>query len=140
MISLLLATQMALPLKSPTTNAGCFAAPERVGTDNVPIGNGVPTSVVNIWGFLKPGTRTATAWIYKNGLGDYYLQFNHGADVTFAEGNKGLKRFLVRKQSKGNYPFVKVSPQQLVDIENLMLSYGMARFGCFTQDYNLQRR
>lgn len=135
MIPLLLATLVATAtLPSPTVDATCASAPLHIATDNVPIGNGIPTSVVNIWWFSE-GTSQPVAWLYRNAVGHYYMQFNGRVDAARYK-DLPMSSTLLRA-SNGYYPIVRLDGEQIVRIESALLVQGVARGACFSADYKM---
>ena len=122
---------------APTKNARCFGSPEFAGIDigNVPVGTSVDTSVINIWAFTANG-RSATAWLFKNAIDDYYVQFSTDAKESKFRDIKFYWRYF-----KGSGPYayvpVRVSPSQIVSIENVLGARGIVRVSCLTHDYKM---
>jgi hypothetical protein len=130
----------SLVLSEPRIDAQCLSSPFRLATDNVPVGSGVPTSVVNIWGLQNAADGTTAGWLYKNGLGNYYLQLNYKAKPERYDGIP-LSSLLLAKPQNGLYkPLVKVSPTELIDIENALLSHGVSRSACFSGDLAMPKQ
>ena len=122
---------------SPVKNARCDGSPKFAGLDigNVPVGTSVDTSVINIWAFAANGS-PATAWLFKNAIDNYYIQFSTAArESTFRD----IKFFWRYFKGKGPYAYepVKVSPAQIVSIENVLGARGVLRVSCFTHDYKM---
>jgi len=121
----------------PTINARCDGSPKFAGLDvgNVPVGTHVDTSVINIWAFT-PKSGPATAWLFKNAIDDYYLQFSTSVKESSYRDIKFYWRYF-----KGTGPYayvpVKVSPAQIVAIENILGARGIVRISCFTHDYKM---
>ena len=136
MIAFFLAATMTLP--QPKQDAGCLGSPLHVATDNVPIGSGISTSVVNIWGFVPRGSSAADAWLYKNDSGKYYVQFagtvppQKYRTVISAEYLNGYKA-----GSKRFYPIIEASASRLITLENQLLGIGIERRACFLSDYKM---
>ncbi len=99
------------------------------------MGTHVDTSVINIWAFT-PKSGPATAWLFKNAIDDYYLQFSTSVKESSYRDIKFYWRYF-----KGTGPYayvpVKVSPAQIVAIENILGARGIVRISCFTHDYKM---
>ena len=135
MILLLLLTGAATLVPTiPKMNASCLGAPVHLETDNVPVGNGKSTSVVNIWGFVDRESGAVVAWAYKNFADDYYIQFNDKVphdnfiDIPFASR-------IFAPPVNGVYDrIVRLTPPQLQTVEEALAKKGVIRHACFTRD------
>jgi len=127
-----IALRTSATIQAPRINAGCLGAPLRLGTDNVPIGNGTATSVMNVWGFVD-GSHRAVGWMYRNYARNYYAQLNYRANLKSYTAVPFASRLLARP-SVGDYlPIVQLTAQQLVDIENYFLTKDIRREACFKE-------
>lgn len=122
---------------SPSTNAGCLNAPFRLITDNVPVGNGTATSVINIWGFIDNDGGMPAAWLYKNDLGDYYAQFNYRVARGRFDGIPLHAEFFAKPKMGDYLNIVKLSSLQIVALENALIAKGYVRIGCFSKDASM---
>lgn len=131
---LVLTAAPALVPATPKMNASCLGAPVHLETDNVPVGNGKSTSVVNIWGFVDRETGAVVAWAYKNFRDEYYIQFNYKVphdrfnDIPFANR-------IFAPPINGVYDrIVRLTPPQLQTVEEALSKKGVIRHACFTRD------
>ena len=127
----------APPVARPVVGGRCASAPFELGKDNVPISSDLSSSVVNTWQF-RGASGPALAWLYKTYGGRYYVQF---AMQQNRETIKALGipiRFLNRPGSYSNYSPSPVTPGELVDIENALMTHGIVRLGCFASDLKLK--
>jgi hypothetical protein len=124
---------------APAINAQCYAAPFRIATDNVPVGNGVPTSVVDIWAYASPNHSQAIGWLYKNALGDRYIQWNSKVDATNYTANAVLGTLFRRPKVGTGFVPVRVSAEQLPRYDAAFARIGSSRTACFTHDYHLAK-
>lgn len=126
-------------LRAPKVNASCFGAPLRLVTDNAPVGNSGPTSVVDIWAFTRSDFQPV-AWLYENGLGDYYIQFNHQANLESYLGIPMSSEILQKRTPRTGtyYPIVRLALKAFIDVENSLLARGLVRRACFNRAYKLR--
>ena len=61
------------PPVPPRVAATCYESRVALGTDNIPVSNGLATSVVDIWAILATDG-TPVAWIFQNERGEYWVQ------------------------------------------------------------------
>ncbi len=134
MIGPLLALTLSAATKPPRVNDPCLGAPVRLVTDNVPVGSDVATSVVNIWGFRDVSNNTAVAWLYKNHLGAYYIQFNYKEAPGRFDGIPLWRKILAQPTNGVYMPLVKITQEELIAIENALIAKGVTRSGCFSKD------
>lgn len=99
-------------LSGPKVDAKCYQSVFNLGTDNVPVGNGLSTSVVNIWAF-NDRTGRSVAWLYKNNSGKYYLQISKVVDPRIASSLGINSKFLKRPIPGGNYTPIRVSTSDI---------------------------
>ena len=124
---------------APTAGAVCMgsSAITQIGTDNLGNpDNTIGTSIVNIWGFAHRESGSTIAWLYKNAIGDYYLQFPKRAEAHSYLYIKNQTRFF---SGKGQFGYVpeKISPAELISIENLLGAHDIVRLSCFTRDFKM---
>jgi hypothetical protein len=131
------ATLLATPVE-PSRDATCLGAPLRLETDNVPIGNGVPTSVINTWAFAKSTAGSPIIWLYKNKIGNYYAQVNNRADAAPISGLPIANRLLVRPIHSSLYALVSITPAELISVENKLFAQGFVRLSCFSHDLEVK--
>lgn len=133
MLHFIIAALIALP--QPKADAPCFDAPLRIGTDNVPISNTIPTSVANIWAFRGP-EQASLGWLFKNVRGDYYISMARAAD-HFPHPQWAARYFMYPNSSSSGAAFSKVTYQEIVTLENWLLSTGITRVACFAHDFKM---
>lgn len=128
---------LQLSMQPPQIDAKCRQSPFGLGTDNVPVGNGTATSVMNTWAFLEPNG--STGWLYKNNLGNHYFQLANKVSPKTAMLWGLDARFLHRLGSWSNYNPALVATNDIVNLENRLLVHGVVRIGCFSGDLRFQR-
>ena len=65
-----------VPVVEPKVDAQCLQSPVHLGTDNVPNSNETSTSIIDIAAYVLPQSGKPVAWLYKNRLGQRWLQTN----------------------------------------------------------------
>lgn len=115
----------------PTSGAVCMGSPKSLTLlqDNIPYDNRVSTSIVNIWAFVPEKGGPAKAWLFLNGLGDYYMLFNGGT-----EQNSYLYLPASWRYFEGHRPYYRpteVTPDELVNIETIFGAHEIIRVSCF---------
>ena len=121
----------------PTPGAVCDGSPRSLtlSLDNMPDDNRVSTSIVNIWAFVPEKQGAAKAWLFLDGIGDYYFLFS---------GNELEKSYSYLPESwryfKGKKPFyepVELTPEEILDLEARFGAHNIIRVSCFTHDYKI---
>lgn len=120
-----------------TINATCFGSPitESLGAGNIASTlSSVSTSVVNIWAFVDAREDAPIAWLFKDAIGDYYLQFSSRANPR---SFRSIRHYWLYFHGPGPYVPTNVRSKQLVAIENILGARGIVRVSCFAHDYKM---
>lgn len=139
LITALYVASLGGTMSKPRVDAQCSASQFRLGTSNVPIDSTVAHSVVNIWSFRAAGQKTPLAWLYKNLSQAYYFQLSPAGSSSLAflrsdRPNLFDRQALGKRVTFGNFPIVAMRPTELLAIENVLITQGVQRTGCFSGD------
>ena len=143
-MSIILAILVSLAsarISDPIVGVACYGSPLVVGASYVPASIGQSTTVVNIWAELlpskEPGIDDPIAWIYKNAVGDYYLQVNyrHATEIRRAFQSSVSTQLL----SGGSTDDPPPNPQQISSpgsYDKYFAKLGAQRASCFHEDFS----
>ena len=130
---------------APRASAACMGSSFtfQIGNDNVPVENpSIGTSIVNIWAFIPENDPRPVAWLFKNARNEYFMAFATNQKGSSYRAIPFYWRYFPPSTppptgSGGYRAVVKVSPSQLVNIENILGARGIVRVSCFTHDYRM---
>jgi hypothetical protein len=124
------------PISQARVGQSCYDSLLVIGTDNVPVGNGKPTTIVNIWALLKQksGDNQPIAWIYKNAAGNYWIQVAGSQSETI---RKAFPSGDAARLLQGATAERRSTPQRVPHLsayDSLFARVGAIRQACFSRD------
>ena len=134
---ILVAALSILPVQEPRNDAQCYNSVRRLGTDNVPLDDSLRHSVVNVWAFIGRGEAQPIAFLYKNYSSEYYLEFTNSMREALARSWGIPSKFLIRPHSGVNFAPQRVSADEMLKIEQVLLSHNAVLAGCFAHDLRM---
>jgi hypothetical protein len=129
---------IAESLSAPKADSQCHGSPGRLGSDNIPNGQGLATTIINIAYFKGKDSKTV-GWLYETVAGKFWFQANlKEADELQRATSPGYFGELTRRQ----FPFEEVSLFSLIPnsrlpafVDNLK-KHGIQISPCYTAPYS----
>jgi hypothetical protein len=135
LLAALTGLMFAAPVVAPRIDAQCLQSPLRLGTDNIPNSNDSSTTIVDIMAFVIQPSGKPIAWVYKNRLGQQWLQTNLSEKATLKQALPSAQYARFAQQDryldKGSI-IVRVKPLDLTDFRRSVSPLGIQPQRCFS--------